>query len=285
MLYNILACKEELAALVVSFHCRSWPSWELASLDGRISSVPSDDVRQAFQNMYNLKSLTLPSFGSILSLTPSLTFSLLHLTILDKKLTQSQLVALHSWLATQPSLDSLSFPHLEYTSTDLSFIDEWAPVADPSQTNSYGPSTTLLPGLKSLHASTEIASMMCLAMNHPIEHLTLDVRGTLYTGLRPSSVIRSLNGVREMHIIFAPEVDKRTVEKFLGVTGSMLTGADKADPMKSLEVEVMWTDNDAAEVCPQRSSTISRVVVDLACAAPHRRSTGLSPRSYLVFEG
>lgn len=241
-LYNILACKKELAALVASFYCP----------DGFVSSVPSNDVRQALQNMYNLKSLTLPSFASILSLTPSLTFSLTHLAILDKKLTQSQLVALRSWLATQASLESLSLPHLvEYTGTDSSCMEEWVPVGDPSQTNDQGPFTTLLPGLKSLRASTEIVSMLCLEMNNPIQHLTLDVHETLYAGLRPSSVIRSLNGVREMHIIFAPEVDKRTVEKFLGVTGSMLTGEDKPEAMKSLEVEVSWTDKDAAEVCPR----------------------------------
>ncbi|KAG8215914.1 hypothetical protein J3R82DRAFT_7886 [Butyriboletus roseoflavus] len=244
-LYNVLACRKELAALVVSFYCRSWPSWGFASPDGFLSSVPSSDVRQALQNMYNLKSLTLPSFASILSLTPSLTFSLIHLTILDKKLTQSQLVALRSWLATQASLESLSLPHLvEYSSTDL------------LQTNDHGSLTTLLPGLKSLRASTEIVSMLCLEMNKPIQHLTLDVHETLYTGLRPSSVIRPLNGVREMHIIFAPEVDKRTVEKFLGITGSMLTGEQKPEAMKSLEVEVLWTDNDAAEACPRQSSSI-----------------------------
>lgn len=251
-LYNVLACEQELAALVVALHCHSWPSWEVASTDDCVPCIPSNDVRQALQNMYNLKSLTLPSFASILSLTPSLTFSLTHLTILDKKLTQSQLVVLRSWLTTQPSVESLSFPHLaEYASTDPSFIDEWAPVADPSRTDA-----TLLPSLKSLRASAEIVPMLCHAMNNPIQHLTLDVHGTLYTGLRPSSVIRSLNGVREMHITFAPEVDKRTVEKFLGVTGSMLTGEGKAEAMKSLEVEVSWTDHDAAEVRPQRSIAI-----------------------------
>ena len=255
--YNVLARRRELAALVVSFYCHSWSSWELVSPDGRVSSIPLDDVRKALQNMYNLKSLTLASFASILSHTPSLTFSLTHLAILDQKITQSQLVAMRSWFATQPSLESLSFPHLvECTSTDPSFVDEWDPVADASQTNDHGPLTTLLPGLKSLRASTEIVSTLCFAMHNPIEHLTLDVHETLYTGLRPSSVIRSLNGVRDMHIIFGPEVDKRTVEKFLGVAGSMLTGEDKAEAMKSLEVEVSWTDSDAPEVCLRQPSAI-----------------------------
>lgn len=226
-LYSVLASKKELAALVVSFHCHT--------------SVPSGDVRQAFQNMYNLKSLTLPSFLSILSHTPSFTFSLTHLTILDKKMTQSQLVALRSWLATQPSLESLSFPHLaEYASAGP------APASEP---NYLSPFATLLPRLKSLHASAEIVSALCFAMNNPIQHLKLAVHATLYTGLRPGAVIRSLTGVRDMHIIFAPEVDKRTVEKFLSVTGSILTGENKPEAMKSLEVEVSWTDNDAAEVC------------------------------------
>jgi hypothetical protein len=257
-LYNVLARRQELAALVVSFYCHSWlPSWELASPDdGRVSSILLDDIRLALQNMYNLRSLTLASFASMLSHTPSLTFSLTHLTILDKKITQSQLVAMRSWLATQPSLESLSFPHLvECTSTDPSFVDEWASVADPSQTDGDGCFSTILPGLKSLRASTEIVSTLCLAIHNPIEHLTLDVHETLYTGLRPSTVLRSLGGVRDMHIVFGPEVDKRTVVKFLGVTGSMLTGEDKAAAMKSLEVEVSWTDDDAAEVCLPRSLT------------------------------
>ena len=250
-LYSVLVRRKELAALVVSFYCHVWPSPELGSPDGgRVSSIPLDDVRQALQNMYNLKSLTLASFASILSQTPSLTFSLTHLTILDKKITQSQLVAMRSWFATQPSLESLSFPHLvECTGTDPSFVDEWDPVVDPSPTEGHGSFTTVLPGLKSLRASTEIVSTLCFAMHNPVKHLTLDVHETLYKGLRPSSVIRSLNGVRDMHIIFGPEVDKRTVEKFLGVAGSMLTGEDKAEAMKSLEVEVSWTDSDAPEVC------------------------------------
>ena len=267
-LYNVLARRTKLAALVVSFYCHSWPSWELVSPDGRVSPIPLDDVRQALQNMYNLKSLTLASFASILSHTPSLAFSLTHLTILDKKITQSQLVAMRSWFATQPSLESLSFPHVvECTSTDPSFVDEWDPVVDPSQTDGHDSFTTLLPGLKSLRASTEIASTLCLAMHNPIEHLTLDVHETLYTGLRPSSVVRSLNGVRDMHVIFGPEVDKRTVEKFLGVAGSMLTGEDKAEAMKSLEVEVSWTDNDAPEVCLPTTLYYCRVVVDFPCPA------------------
>ena len=281
-LYDVLATRRQLAALVVSFYCHSWPSWELAFPDGRISSVPSDHVRQALQNMYNLKTLTLASFASILSHTPSLTFSLTHLTILDKMITQSQLVAMRSWFTTQPSLESLSFPHLvECTSSDPSFVDDWASIADPSQTDGHGSFSTILPGLKSLRASTEIVSTLCCAMHNPIEHLTLDVHETLYTGLRPSTVIRPLGGVRDMHIVFGPEVDKRTVEKFLAMTGSMLTGEDKAEAMKSLEVEVSWTDNDAAEVCPRQLSVIR---VSLICAL-NRHSTGSSPQSYRVFGG
>ena len=281
-LYHVLAHRKDLAALVVSFYCHAWPSSELAPSDGFIPCIPLDDIHRALQNMHNLKSLTLASFASILSLTPSLTFSLTHLAVLDEKISQSELVAMRSWLATQPSLESLSFPHLvECTNADPSFVDEWASVADPSQTDGHGPLSTILPNLKSLRASTEAVSTLCAAMHNPIEYLTLDVHATLYTGLRPSTVIRSLGGVRDMHIIFAPEVDKRTVEKFLGVTGSMLTGEDKAAAMKSLEVEVSWTDDDAAQVC----CTVlfhSHIFADLV---PCRRFTGLSPLSYHVFAG
>ena len=252
-LYSVLASRKELAALVVSFYCHAGPS-----------SVLSGDVRHAFQNMCNLKSLTLPSFVSILSHTPSFTFSLTHLTILDEKMTQSQLVALRSWLATQPSLESLSFPHLaEYTSAEPS---EWASASEPNGHST--PFTTTLPGLKSLRASAEIISALCFAMRHPIQHLTLDVHATLYTGLRPGAVIRSLRGVRDMHVIFAPEVDRRTVEKFLGVTGSMLTGDNNPEAMKSLEVEVSWTDNDGAEV-PSISPTPPFPPLILYLVHPH----------------
>ena len=240
-LFNVLASREDIAAQVASLYCHCWPC-KLASM-GSGPSIPAGGIRQAFQNMYNLKCLTLPSFVSILSHSPSFTFSLTHLTILDKRMTPSQMVVLRSWLATQPSLEALSFPHLAELSGTAS-VDEWVPSCDPSDHCSY----TILPALKSLHASAEIVSALCFAMDTPIQHLTLDVRGTLYTGLRPGTVIRALRGVRDMHIIFAPEVDKRTVEKFLGVTGSALAGENKAAAMKSLEVEVLWTDNDAAEV-------------------------------------
>lgn len=118
-------------------------------------------------------------------------------------------------------------------------------------------------------------------MHNLIKHLTLDVHATLYMGLCPSTVIHSLSSVCDMHIIFTPEVNKRTVKMFLGITGSMLMGEDKVAAMKSLEVEVLWMDDNAAQVCC-KVLFHSHSFADLILC---RRFMGLSPLPCHVFTG
>ncbi|KAF8836579.1 hypothetical protein BDN67DRAFT_973963 [Paxillus ammoniavirescens] len=251
-LCDVLARKTELAEQVITLTCHFWPTSKPSSPDGITALFPSADFLDALQNMRNLKNLTLQSFTSVLSHAPSLSFSLTKLMILDAKITQSQLMDVRNWLNSQSFLESLSFPNLVefigFEHPSQQSPGERNPAAALSQpTNDDQFTSSFLPRLTQLHASTQITTLLCSAMTRRMRHLTLDVHETLYTGLRPSTVLRALQGVREMHIIFGHEVDKRTVEKFLGAAGGMLAKEDGTEALESLEIEVMWVDDGAAE--------------------------------------
>ncbi|KIK91995.1 hypothetical protein PAXRUDRAFT_603531 [Paxillus rubicundulus Ve08.2h10] len=270
-LCDVLARKAELAEQVITLTCHFCPTSKASSPDGNTTLFPSADFLHALQNMRNLKNLTLQSFISVLSHAPSLTFSLTKLTILDAKITQPQLMDVRSWLTSQSFLESLSFPNLvEFTDfghpSQQSPGEKNPPAALLQTVNDDQFASGFLPRLTQLHASTQITTLLCSAIARRIRHLTLDVHETLYTGLRPSTVLRALQGIREMHIIFGHEVDKRTVEKFLGAAGGVLAKEDGTEALESLEIEVMWVDDGAAEVRSHRGYR------DIADPPPHAQT-------------
>lgn len=110
-------------------------------------------------------------------------------------------------------------------------------------------SPTLLPLLTTLHATptllsllqppsssnTAVSSALDLSSTlaacpqqaaRPLRKVTLNISTTLYTGLRPNTVMASLRGsVEHLGVRFCENVDKRTVEKVLGAIGAILGSA------------------------------------------------------------
>lgn len=90
----------------------------------------------------------------------------------------------------------------------------------------------------------------------PLKHTTLRIHSTLYTGLRPLSLMQSLasRGTSVLTLCFSSDMDKRTVEKVLGAAGSMLgqiqTKRKRLAALEILEVEVsnagVWCDDDVS---------------------------------------
>jgi len=91
---------------------------------------------------------------------------------------------------------------------------------------------------------------ICSLLRQPLHTVVLDITTTLYTGLQPATILRAIKGVSELDIVFTHEVDKRTVEKFLSAAGAILSESDGSSSrgLVVLEVEVLWMDDDTAEV-------------------------------------
>ncbi|KIJ67448.1 hypothetical protein HYDPIDRAFT_186216 [Hydnomerulius pinastri MD-312] len=276
----VLADNSGLGEQVVALACHFWPTSKPCSADGNVDLVPADGFLRALQNMRNLKILTLQSFTFLLHHLPSLPFVLTKLTILDESITQSQLTDIRSWLVRQSCLESLSFPNLiEFAGSDDSSSPSQSEIDDPHLLHD------CLPHLRWLHAPPQISTAICSSMKHPLKRITLDVHDTLYTGLRPGAVLRALKGVQEMHLIFGHEVDKRTVEKFLGAAGGILAEEDGSGGLESLDVEVLWMDNDAAETLYAIiTSIISRFrgLLKLKLTSPYRSFQAEAPVSLSI---
>lgn len=278
-----LASNKHLAARVNTLVCHFWPSSQSQLPDAR--ALPSTDFLTALRNMWNLRVLTVRSFGTLLvDAASALTFSLTHLTILDESLTQVQHLHLRTWLMNQSRLQYLSFPHLlEFaacSTVSLSFRSDSS--SEPSMIASEDEySDAFLPSLEVLQAPTQMATTLCSAMGHCPRRITLHVHDTLYTGLRPAIVLRALKGVKEMHVIFGHEVDKRTAEKFLGMAGSTLSKCESGTrALDSLHLEAMWSGQDSAETLYKIiTSIISRFqgLRRLKLTTPYRSTQAFGP--------
>ncbi|KAL4071890.1 hypothetical protein V8B97DRAFT_1942147 [Scleroderma yunnanense] len=281
-----LAAHSRLAERVRTLFCHFWPRSKSVPSDNHVTS-PSAEFIQALQNMRNLQVLTMQSFASILLYSPLLTFSLIELTILDESLTQAQSADFRTWLASQTRLRSLSFPNLvEFVASgvnsSVSSLEVSTSSASSISTREHEGPEEFLPSLKTLHAPTSIATSILSDTKHALQLVSLHVHDTLYTGLRPAVVLRTLKGANEMHVIFGHGVDKRTAEKFLGTAGSILIGEcrDRKRLLECLHVEVLWSDDDAAErVYKMISSIISRFcgLRRLKLTTPHRTTRTLAP--------
>ncbi|KAJ8514347.1 hypothetical protein ONZ45_g8114 [Pleurotus djamor] len=122
-----------------------------------------------------------------------------------------------------------------------------------SQTSS---SSLPTPPPSSHSASVDISRNGSAAMTaaSPLKCTTLRVHSTLYTGLRPSTLMQSLSsrGTTALVLRFSDDMDRRTVEKMLGAAGSVLGQITpkkrRLAALETLEVEVgnagIWTDDD-----------------------------------------
>ncbi|KAG1818115.1 uncharacterized protein BJ212DRAFT_1298955 [Suillus subaureus] len=239
-LCRTLATHASLAAKVQSFLCHFWPA--TTSSDGHL--IPSLDLMTALHNMSNLQSLTLRTFVPVFSQSPLLSFRLKTLVILDDTISVEQIIDILHFLRNQSSLQYLAFPNVVENPSlpECSFNQ---PIFASGLARE-----TMLPSLSQLHAPPRLMMAICSLLGQALQTVVLDVTTTLYTGLRPAVLLRAIQGVSKLDVVFTHEVDKRTVEKFLGAAGGILSGSGAANSrgLTVLEVEVLWMEDDTAEI-------------------------------------
>jgi hypothetical protein len=194
--------------------------------------------------MSNLETLTLRTFVSVFSQSASLSFRLKTLVILDDTISTEQIIDILDFLKNQSSLQHLAFPNVveNLFSPESSFRQHILASGLARE--------TILPSLSQLHAPPQLTMAICSLLGQTLQTVVLDVTTTLYTGFRPAAILRAIQGVSKLDVVFTHEVDKRTVEKFLGAAGGILSGSGAANSLGLvvLEVEVLWMDDDTAEV-------------------------------------
>jgi hypothetical protein len=239
-LCRTLATHASLAARVQSFSCHFWPA--TTSSDGHL--IPSLDLTTALHNMSKLESLTLRTFVPVFSQSPPLSFRLKTLVILDDTISVEQITDILHFLRNQSSLQYLAFPYV----VDNPLLPECS--FHQHMFASGLARETILPSLSQLHAPPRLMMGICSLLEQTLQTVVLDVSTTLYTGLRPAALLRAIQGVSKLDVVFTHEVDKRTVEKFLGAAGGILSGSGAASScgLTVLEVEVLWMEDDTAEV-------------------------------------
>lgn len=239
-LCRTLATHASLAARVQSFSCHFWPA--TTSSDGHL--IPSLDLTTALHNMSKLESLTLRTFVPVFSQSPPLSFRLKTLVILDDTISVEQITDILHFLRNQSSLQYLAFPYV----VDNPLLPECS--FHQHMFASDLARETILPSLSQLHAPPRLMMGICSLLGQTLQTVVLDVSTTLYTGLRPAALLRAIQGVSKLDVVFTHEVDKRTVEKFLGAAGGILSGSGAAGScgLTVLEVEVLWMEDDTAEI-------------------------------------
>lgn len=113
-------------------------------------------------------------------------------------------------------------------------------------------SPNLLPNLVELHATPSILTLLTppplppppsstssftcpsslfdpyppLPPSRPLTTISLNITTTLYTGLRPATLMSPLRGISHLCLKFGNAVDRRTFEKVVGATGGALGGVE-----------------------------------------------------------
>ncbi|KAJ2925825.1 hypothetical protein H1R20_g11269, partial [Candolleomyces eurysporus] len=149
------------------------------------------------------------------------------------------------------SSSSSSWPMVATTTPLSPYFPDSRPISpvNPAVRQSLLGSPTLLPSLTTLHATPAILALLqpssaplatefsaaSSAISLPntntttthsarrLQNVYLNISTTLYTGLRPNTVMASLRGsVTKLGVRFGENVDKRTVEKVLGAIAAIL---------------------------------------------------------------
>lgn len=262
LLVTLLAYRHDLAELVRSFECHTWPDFfpPSSNPDRPQTTRPSFSPALtavftiAFQNMYLVTSLVLPSFDHTF-LRHHSAFGLKKLTILSHTMSSHETDQLFAWLNGQTNITHLAFPNL----LDLNNISKCLTIPTSlhsTLTNAYSTSTpiltlskslstplhqlpaaspfdspNLLPLLTTLTATSSIIDSLTankhLAHSRPLRNVTLNINSTLYTGLRPSSLLTPLRGITTLSLKFSIVVDKRTILKVLSA-GAVLAAPSAA---------------------------------------------------------
>ncbi|KAG6902140.1 hypothetical protein C0995_003897 [Termitomyces sp. Mi166 len=268
LLVTLLAYRHDLADLVRSFECHTWPDFfpPSSNLDEAHTPHPSFSPALtavftiAFQNMHLITSLVLPSFDHTF-LRHHSAFGLRKLTILSHTMTSDETTQLFAWLDGQTNITHLEFPNLlDLNDTDYELLtistipinslspksartnysniySASTPVLTPSESSvssvyqlhpaSPFNSPSLLPALTILVATPSIINSLTanrhVALSRPLQHVTVNINNTLYTGLRPSSLLTPLRGITSLVLQFSNAVDRRTIVKVLGAGAVLAT--------------------------------------------------------------
>ena len=110
-------------------------------------------------------------------------------------------------------------------------------------------SPNLLPSLVELHTTPSILTLLTLPpppsppsspspsfpsslpfptapISRPLATVSLNITTTLYTGLRPATLMNPLRGISHLCLKFGRAVDRRTFEKVVGTAGGVLGGGE-----------------------------------------------------------
>lgn len=116
-LTSILSSQSQLAELVTSFTCPEWPPFFVSAKEQGTHGIRQRDTRLtamftlALERMYNLTSLTLPSFDASF-VAHHTSFGLKSITFLDYMMSEAETKALFAWLDGQVNISTLRFPNL-----------------------------------------------------------------------------------------------------------------------------------------------------------------------------
>jgi hypothetical protein len=277
-LIRILSSRSQLAELVSSFACPEWPPFFVSAGTEPTHSFSQRDTRLtamftlALERMYNLTSLTLPSFDAPF-LAHYTSFGLRTITFLNSTISEAETKALFSWLDGQINISTLRFPNLFDvesstgsaktksrkdslpTTSENGYLSpsKYFPSTSPYPSPASSPtpsvltqhmslftSLTLLPNLTTLHATPSLVMSLAHLENsrRPLRSVSLNINSTLYSGLRPASLMSAISGIAHLSLQFSPNVDRRSFEKLIGAAGAALGSSaeeDNGDPFVVIE--------------------------------------------------
>lgn len=114
---------------------------------------------------------------------------------------------------------------LQATPAILALLEPVLLPSHPSTPDAHTPRTSYI----SSTSSTSNGSTVKPKMSRPLQNVSLNITTTLYTGLRPNAVLAGLKGsVKYLEVRFGGDVDRRSVDKFLGAVCTIL-GAPSDD--------------------------------------------------------
>ena len=241
---SLLASNRDFASYVRDFACAALPPPDAA--------LPAVTFAIAFTNMHALESLTLPDYDARFLMHTS--FRLKRLRVMSEFASEDDWRSFWAWLAKQPELASLSFPHLLQNASECGLPDPpprpaHDDVDDDDDTDTLHEDTfaqslrlpsNYLPRLAHFHGPASLAA--AVVPGRPVVSVTLHVHTTLYDGLKPSAVMsaltRSRASVKRLGIsVSLMQVDARTLERVF-----MSAGAELGSQLDTLAVE--WVLDD-----------------------------------------
>ncbi|KZT66306.1 hypothetical protein DAEQUDRAFT_695826 [Daedalea quercina L-15889] len=242
---GLLASNRDFASYVRHFACSTLPPPDGAAA-AALSTVA---FAIAFTNMHALESLTLPEYDA--RFLTHVSFRLKRLRIMSEFLAPEDWRAFWAWLARQPDLTSLSFPHLLQNATECSLLEP-PPSAEAHDAglDTLAEDTTvpaslylpshILPRLAHFHGPASLVA--AVVPGRPVRSVTLHVHTTLYDGLKPSAIMGALTRSRAGLVRLAvsvslTQVDARTLERVF-----MSAGAALGSQLETLAVE--WVLDD-----------------------------------------